>query len=308
MSIPLALTMCTCRVRTSPDSRNADGSCQTGSGPRPLKDKGGTGAIPGAVPGGVLGVSPFRDPAWEEWEGLTALAAWILREEARGEESPWAPDVSSLPCHVALPPFAPESLLDSLQDSELTAKVGGLCHVSPWPHCLSLAGSCLAREVARHDGVPCLSHCSLGLRLMASSLFPFLRRHHGHIVTPWGLAGRRRLSSAVRMRRSTPSAAATMGGGGIAGRQPGGLLPRMRPSVLALLHWAPPPVLPPGAPHRPHQPLPALQRRLEGTALGTGAGGLCTCLHSPDHPTAPEGLALSCLRTWQYGLVCPLFH
>ncbi|CAI5515814.1 unnamed protein product [Closterium sp. Naga37s-1] len=49
------------------------------------------------------------------WDTYTVLAAWLLRERAKGAASPWALFLRSLPAYVPLPALFPQSLIDQFE-------------------------------------------------------------------------------------------------------------------------------------------------------------------------------------------------
>lgn len=65
---------------------------------------------------------PAPHPGGEVWT-LAALSAWLLREVARGAESPWAPYLRLLPAYVPLPLHFPPSVLAELDSPQLADRV-----------------------------------------------------------------------------------------------------------------------------------------------------------------------------------------
>lgn len=57
----------------------------------------------------------------EPFYRVVALASWILREKAKGNNSTWAPYISILPSYVPLPLFFDDDLLDEFQDEEVAS-------------------------------------------------------------------------------------------------------------------------------------------------------------------------------------------
>ncbi|CAI5484029.1 unnamed protein product [Closterium sp. Yama58-4] len=49
------------------------------------------------------------------WDTYTVLAAWLLRERAKGAASPWARFLRSLPAYVPLPALFPQTLIDDFE-------------------------------------------------------------------------------------------------------------------------------------------------------------------------------------------------
>ncbi|CAI5957931.1 unnamed protein product [Closterium sp. NIES-65] len=49
------------------------------------------------------------------WDTYTVLAAWLLRERAKGAASPWALFLRSLPAYVPLPALFPQQLIDQFE-------------------------------------------------------------------------------------------------------------------------------------------------------------------------------------------------
>ncbi|CAI5529027.1 unnamed protein product, partial [Closterium sp. Naga37s-1] len=55
------------------------------------------------------------DMALPDWDSFTVLAAWLLRERAKGAASPWARYLRSLPAYVPLPALFPQDLIDQFE-------------------------------------------------------------------------------------------------------------------------------------------------------------------------------------------------
>lgn len=70
----------------------------------------------------AMGDEPAPHPGGEVWT-LAALAAWLLREVARGSESPWAPYLRLLPTYVPLPLHSPPAVLNELDSPLLLDRV-----------------------------------------------------------------------------------------------------------------------------------------------------------------------------------------
>ena len=64
---------------------------------------------------------PHLGPVWS----LTAAAAWLLREVASGQASPFHPYLRLLPAYVPLPFFFPRRVLAELQDAAFVRRVSG---------------------------------------------------------------------------------------------------------------------------------------------------------------------------------------